>query len=270
MHALPEWERQVVLGQLASKLRQPGWEARALECYAHGCHLSMLDGSSSGCGAAKLLPYVKLHGLRLKLLAAAVGRAAARSSTASGAPVNSSVKRCIAAADPDGHLSSGVAQSGEEAPMAAMTEHPGQGQDLKDLLALLESVGSCCFDLHTAKTLDQGVLPQLRSQMLALCKTAQPQKQQQLLMLLRQALQQQWRLEDAAAGSAQILPAAVINSAQQVDTQGQGKVLSLVQKAVAVLVEDSTAALRYCNACYKEPLGPACYSLAKGMFDLGR
>jgi hypothetical protein len=104
----------------------------------------------------------------------------------------------------------------------------------------------------------------------------QQQDQQQKLSVLCNALQQHWRSEGVvAAAAAAALPAAELGSgsSSQGTPRRSGRRDSGVgvwKEAVVLLVEDCVAALRFCNSCCTRPLGPACYSLARGLFRLGR
>jgi hypothetical protein len=212
------WQFPLVLGQVAAKLQQqPGWQAYCLRQYAAACWQSR---SAEDCGAAYLQPFVKLHGMRLKMLAAAVAGRAFAAAAAAAAGVQEGLF--------------------------------GSGDVLDELLGVLQLVGRWCFDPAVGEQL-QPLLQQLKKQQV------HPSAQQELLEHLQALLKEPLTKQQLSEQLQQ----------QQQGVEQQGGV-QLWRLAVELLVQDSSAALLECQACYMDPLAPARYSLAKGLYMLGR
>jgi hypothetical protein len=165
---------------------------------------------------------------------------------------------------------------------------------LEQLLEDLELLSRWCWDASTGAKLRQELLPELRRQLQVAAAVEgvqeHQQEQQHKLEKLRSDLQQQWQLEDAAtaaggvvsqppAGDAPGGPAARRSSSSggggsQNTTprrsSRRGHDLVQWQEAVVLLVQDCVAALSFCSSCCTRLLAPACYSLAQGLFRLGR
>lgn len=272
-----DWQHNLALGHLISKIQQPGWQAACLEHYALACHLSHAAACDVDSQASSLLPYVRLHGTRLKLLAGLVGPAAAAQAAAVAAvtsPDGCNVDARGAAAAAANQASTAAAGSADAEPTVGRASEGVMVQ----LLELLELLSLWCFDLDRALKLQQELLPQLRRQLdEQAALTGQEQQQQQQLVRLYQELAQQWHWEDApspaAFGARQAEAAAAeADAAQHSSRQADGAAVSLWpwQQAVSLLVDDCCAALSFCSSCCVRPLGPACYSHARGLFRLGR
>jgi hypothetical protein len=229
------WQFPLVLGQVASKLQQPAWQPYCLRQYALACWQSR---SQEECGAAYLQPFVKLHGMRLQLLAAAV------------AGVNAGVQGSSAAPT----AAAGV--RGTEAGSAGV---------LGELLGVLQLVGQWCFDPDVGVQL-QPVLQQLIQQQQQLRPSLS--EQEETLLRLQQLLQEpltQRQLSEQLQQQQEQAPSEQLQQQQQ-----QQQHVQLWRLAVELLVQDSSNALLECQACYMDPLAPARYSLAKGLYMLGR
>ena len=273
MQAADEWQNHLALGMLASKVQQPGWQGVTLQQYARACYTSRAGPEGPSTQPAKLLPFVKLHGTRLKLLATLVGPAAAAAAAARG----------------DSSTASGLGSAGADVPTTAAgaaggitAAAAGKGA-LVWLVDQLQLLSRWCFDPSTAAKLNQELLPALQQELQAAAAVVgvlqHQQDQQQKLSVLCNALQQHWRFQGVvaptAAAAAAALPAAELGSgsSSQGTPRRSGRRDSGVgvwKDAVVLLVEDCVAALRFCNSFCTRPLGPACYSLARGLFRLGR
>ena len=255
------WQHHVLLGSLTTKLQQPGWQAAALKHYATACHLSKAGPTGPNSQPASLQPLVKLHGLRLKLLAAIMGPTAAANPSSAASAAASLVEKGSSVGVGGAEAAGGVGASGS----------------LAGLLQLLEPLAAWCFDVSTATRLQRELLPQLRQQLVmpAAAAAANITPQQELFRQLCEALQTQWQRQDTAV-SAQAGPVVECISAQGsgspkvLSEGGPGGRLALWQEAVSLVAEDSISALSFCNAACTRPLGPACYSLARGLCMLGR
>jgi hypothetical protein len=238
------WQFPLVLGQVASKLQQRGWQAYTLRQYALACWQSRSDEE---CGAAYLQPFVKLHGLRLKLLAGAVAGCGARAAAMRTQPRAATEAAAGAARrqDMDASDSAGV---------------------LDQLLGVLQLVGQWCFDPAVYAQL-QPLLQQLaQQQQVRPAVGEQDVIMQRLQQLLQEPLAQRQLLEQLQQQQQQ----QQAQQQQQQQQQGDEQQLQVWRLAVELLVQDSSNALLECQACYMDPLAPARYSLAKGMYILGR
>jgi hypothetical protein len=259
MHTEVEWQHYLALGSIASRLQQPGWQAVTLEQYACACYTSRAGSEGPFSQPAKLLPLVKLHGTRLKLLACLMGPAAA-----------------------------GAGIGGLQAAAAAAAAAGGSQGVLDRLLRELDLLSKWCWNTAAGDRLRQDLLPELRQQLqidAAACgRLEQQQEQQQKLVKLRNDLQKHWQWDDADHAPGKCTPGAGamasdgLGGSQRTDGSGAtprrsgrgGLDVAKWQEAVTMLVDDCIAALSFCNSCCVRPLGPACYSLAKGLFLLGR
>jgi hypothetical protein len=238
------WQFPLVLGQVASKLLQHGWQGYCLRQYALACWQSR---SEEECGAAYLQPFVKLHGLRLKLLAGAVAGCGAR-----GAAMRTQPKAATEAA---------AAAAGRQ----GMDASDGAGV-LDELLGVLQLVGQWCFEPAVYAQL-QPLLQQLAQQQQQQVRPSvgeQDAALQQLQQLLQEPLAPRQLLEQLQQQQQQ----AAEQQVQQ--QQGVEHQLQVWRLAVELLVQDSSNALLECQACYMDPLAPARYSLARGLYILGR
>jgi hypothetical protein len=248
-------------------------------------------------GSVWLLPFVKLHGTRLKLLAGAL------SSETANSPASAPAAATVAMQGGFGSTTPTAAPAAGTAPAAG-----GVGVEkgpLEQLLDRLMLVSKWCWDLDTAAKLQQELLPQLHQHIGQLADAADASshshsQQQQLLGELCVALQQHWRSQDApsagvthtqnSSGASRTDTAAIAAAAEGTVTthpstaadsggstahastskEATAALTTGLREAVVLLVDDCAAALSFCNGCGKEPLGPAIYSLAKGMLLLGR
>jgi hypothetical protein len=225
------WQFPLVLGQVASKLQQHGWQRYCLRQYALACWQSRSDEE---CGAAYLQPFVRLHGLRLKLLAGGVV-----GSTRVGAT----------SAEPTAAAAAAGVQGVEVGSSAGV---------LDELLGVLQLVGQWCFD-PAAEAQLQPLLQQLIQQQQQVRPSVGEQDAtlQQLQQLLQEPLTQRQLLDQ-------------LQQQQEQQQQGFEQQVQRWRLAVELLVQDSSNALLECQACYMDPLAPARYSLAKGLYTLGR
>jgi hypothetical protein len=159
---------------------------------------------------------------------------------------------------------------------------------LDSLLRELELLSKWCWDAPAGDRLRKDLLPELRLQLqtaAAICgHLEQQQKQQQKLAKLRSDLQKLWQWDDADYAPGGCIPGAgamasdVLGGSQRTEGSGAtprrsgrgGLDVGKWQEAVTMLVDDCIGALSFCNSCCVRPLGPACYSLAKGLSLLGR
>jgi hypothetical protein len=145
---------------------------------------------------------------------------------------------------------------------------------LEQLLDRLVLVCRWCWDLDTAAKLQQELLPQLQQHLAQLFESSShsQQQQQQIMGELQWALQQHWQFEDAGTASTGLNTAIAgrTSAATTPVPADHASCIAGLREAVVLLVDDCAAALSFCNACCKEPLGPALYSLARGMTMLGR
>jgi hypothetical protein len=143
------------------------------------------------------------------------------------------------------------------------------GGALQQLLEVLQLASTCCFEPQLALQLQQQHLPQLQ-QALAAAGCTTEQGQQLLTGVLQPALRQHWQAQDTAGSQLSLDTAAAVAAAPGTAATGMPGQLQLWLEAVLLLVEDSCTALRFAQDCYSKPLGPACYSLARGLYRLGR
>lgn len=153
---------------------------------------------------------------------------------------------------------------------------------LESLLEELELLSKWCWDAPVAERLQKDLLPELRQQLQIDAAVSghleQQQEQQQKLTKLRSDLQKHWQWDDADHAPGGSMASDVPGGLQRAGSSGAtprrssrgGLDVAKWHEAVTVLVDDCIAALSFCNGCCVRPLGPACYSLAKGLFLLGR
>lgn len=222
-----DWQFAFVLGQTAAKSKAHGWAEQALRCYALACHRSR---GADKHQTAVLLPYVKLHGTRLKLLVEAL--TPTTTSSSSKGPQ-------------DMPLPAGYSRPSAEQAVGDLISGPSIL--LGSLLQIIQQVSKWCFAAERRSQL----LPLLASLRSSPLLASSDTEQKAALATLQQRFCQQEQQQHSLR-------------------EPQVHELQPWQEAVQLLFQDCCSGLQYCQHCYSRPLGPARYSLARELFKLGR